>query len=974
MTPERYKQVGQIYLAALELESNQRAAYLGEACAGDEDLQREVESLLEYQARSGGLIDQPLLENAARAMADAPTTELIGQNFGHYRILSLLGHGGMGEVYLALDTRLGRKVAIKLLLAQFTTDSEGLRRFEQEARAASALNHPNIITVYEIGEIEGRRFIVTEYVEGETLRQRMASAPQRRIRLMETLEIAAQVAAALQAAHEAGITHRDIKPENTMLRNDGLVKVLDFGLAKLGGAQAGSLPEAESLNTRSGMVMGTASYMSPEQARGEKVDHRTDIFSLGVMIYEMLAGRRPFEGATASDVMAAALTSEPVSLAEAAPEVPASLWRIVQRCLEKRPGQRFQSAGDLGFALKALISSSGSSLEVKAPALPNPEKSSVMPTLLRRLSSRWIAWTVTGALALGVIWLAVADFKRPTMEAQAFRGSVSLPENLTGVGSPAISPDGRHLAFTAFSEGRLSLWIRPLDLLTAKSLPGTEGAESPFWSPDSRFIGFFAQGKLKKIALADGALTTLCEANGGGGTWNRDGEILFAEFFASEIKRVSAGGGTPATVIKADRSRQEEGINWPAFLPDGRHFVFSVFGPNREKAGIYLGSLDGGEAKRLVASETNALYAPSFSGDRQAGYLLFVREGTLLAQPFDAAYGQLTGDPFSVADRVLAFGHRAYNLERRGFFSVSDNGRLIYRSHDILIEQLGWFDRTGKPLGTVGSPGRFGLPKLSRDGKQVAAPRFDSQTGTSDIWLFDLSRGAESRFTSDPGDDQAVVWSPKGSQLMWASNREGVRDFYRKTSSGGGQDELFWKSDDGKYPNDWSGDGRFILYVELNPKNANDIWVMPLSGDRRPSPYLTTQFDENFARFSPDSKWVAYYSNESGSDEIYVQPFPATGGKWKISIKGGNYPLWRRDGKEIFYMAADKLMAVEVTSGERFEAGLPKMLFDCASIRGVRGKYAVKGDGQRFLVVTRIEETGPGSFTAVLNWTADLKR
>ncbi len=400
----------------------------------------------------------------------------------------------MGEVHLALDTRLGRKVAVKLLLDEFTTDAERLRRFEQEARAASALNHPNIITVHEIGEIEGRRFIVTEYVEGETLRQRMASAPQRRIRLSEALEIAAQVAAALQAAHEAGITHRDIKPENVMSRSDGLVKVLDFGLAKLSGARPSSQPStSESLNTRSGMVMGTASYMSPEQARGEKVDHRTDIFGLGVMLYEMLAGRRPFEGATANDVMAAVLTSEPVSLGEVTPEVPASLCRIVQRCLEKRPGQRFQSAGDLGFALGTLSTPSGSRPESKLDtqaAAPAVTKNVGVPSVRKR---ERLAWLVAAALLLGMLVLAWAYFTRQPManDARAMRFSIPPPER-SSFSQVAMSPDGRHLAFTAATGGKLQLWVRALDSTEARAIAGTHGARLPFWSPDSRFIGFFA--------------------------------------------------------------------------------------------------------------------------------------------------------------------------------------------------------------------------------------------------------------------------------------------------------------------------------------------------------------------------------------------------------------------------------------------------------------------------------------------------
>src|SRR5262245_54504554 len=586
MERDRWEQIERLYHAALERDPEARERFLDEACANDEALRREVAGLLACDVPSDGFIQSPAIEIAARALAAEAYIEasnksmkgpIAGSHIGAYRLLEPLGRGGMGEVYLALDTRLGRKVAVKLLLAEFTTDAERLRRFEQEARAASALNHPNIITVYEIDEIEERRFIVTEYVEGETLRRRMACAPQRRIRLSEALEIAAQVAAALAAAHEAGITHRDIKPENVMSRSDGLVKVLDFGLAKLSNARTGSQPPAaESLNTRSGTVMGTASYMSPEQARGEKVDHRTDIFSLGVMLYEMLAGRRPFEGATASDVMAAILTNEPVSLEEVAPEVPAPLWRIAQRCLEKRPGQRFQSAGDLAFALGEVSTSSGSRPESQSdtqaatPAVTeNVSRSSVR-------NRERLAWFAV-ALLLGMLGFAWAYFTRQPIinDVRAMRFSI-LPPEKSSFSQIAVSPDGRHLAFTAATGGKLQLWVRALDSTEARTLAGTQGARFPFWSPDSRFIGFFADGRLKKIDITGGPVQTLCEVGLAlGGAWSHDGVILYA-VAAFGLYRIAATGGevTPVTII--DGQRQEILHVYPTFLPDGRHFLYTI--------------------------------------------------------------------------------------------------------------------------------------------------------------------------------------------------------------------------------------------------------------------------------------------------------------------------------------------------------------------------------------------------------------
>src|SRR5262245_1917348 len=665
MERDRWEQIERLYYATLELEPGAREAFLDEACAGDEDLRREVAGLLACDIQNDSFIQSPAVEIAAKALAAEPLVEtstkpmrrlMAGSQIGAYQLLEPIGRGGMGEVHLALDTRLGRKVAVKLLLAEFTTDAERLRRFEQEARAASALNHPNIITVYEVAEIEGRRFIVTEYVEGETLRQRMAGAPQRRIRLSEALDIAAQVAAALAAAHEAGIIHRDIKPENAMSRSDGLVKVLDFGLAKLSNARTGSLsPAGESLNTRSGMVMGTASYMSPEQARGENVDHRTDIFSLGVMLYEMLAVRRPFEGATASDVMAAALTSEPVSLAEVAPEVPAPLWRIVQRCLEKRPGQRFQSAGDLGFALGALSTSSGARpvSQLGTQSAPPAVMENVGATSVRKHER--LAWMATVALLLGMLGFGLAYFTRQRVanDARVMKFSI-LPPEKSSFGQIAVSPDGHYLAFTAATGGKVQLWVRALNSTEAKELTGTQDARLPFWSPDSRFIGFFADGRLKKIEVTGGLVQTLCDVSVSfGGAWSRAGVILFGQT-PSGLLRVSAMGGEVTPVTTPDRSRQEFSHIYPTFLPDGRHFLYIIQSGQKETRGVYLGSLDGTLKRRLLDQPTVIKYMAAVPGDTAsgAGWLLFGREGALLAQPFDTSLLDFTGEPFQISDKV----------------------------------------------------------------------------------------------------------------------------------------------------------------------------------------------------------------------------------------------------------------------------------------------------------------------------------
>jgi Tol biopolymer transport system component len=510
------------------------------------------------------------------------------------------------------------------------------------------------------------------------------------------------------------------------------------------------------------------------------------------------------------------------------------------------------------------------------------------------------------------------------------------------------------------------LWVRPMGSLAAELLLGTEGAADPFWSPDSQFLGFFAQGKLKKIAISGGAPRTLCDApDPRGGSWSRDGVIVFTPHPSAGVHRVSAAGGSVAAVTMLDKARQESSHRWPSFLPDGRHFLYLVFGTKREEIGVFLASLETGEMKRLVTAESNALYAPP-------GFLLFAREGALMAQSFDAAERQLTGEPFSLADRVRV------SLLRRASLSASENAVLVYDSSGGSQDcRLGWFNRQGKRLGVIGSTGLYQSVRLSPDEKRLAVVQLDRQTGTGDIWLLDLSRGTDSRFTFDPAGDGAPIWSPDGSRVAWNSNRDGLANLYQKVTSGAGQDELLLKSDIWKHPLDWSGDRRFILYGKNDPKTKSDLWILPLEGNREPFPFAQTQFREMQGRFSHDSKWIAYVSDESGSGEVYVQAFPASGGKFRISSRGGNQPIWRGDGEELFYISADqKMMAVEVKSGtgakEGFEIGVPKALFN-VPVTGIDVNYDVTDDGRRFLVVTN-EETTAAPITVVLNWTAELKR
>jgi eukaryotic-like serine/threonine-protein kinase len=898
-------------------------------------------------------------------------TIAAGTQLGPYEILSPLGEGGMGEVYRARDKRLNREVAIKVLPASFATDADRLRRFEQEARATSALNHPNILTVYDIGTHEGSPYIVAELLEGEELRAQLNHGA---LATRKAIDSAQQIAAGLAAAHGKGITHRDLKPENLFITIDGRVKILDFGLAKLRPPRiesVGSGVATRKAITNAGTVMGTVGYMSPEQVRGQEADHRSDIFSFGVILYEMLSGKRTFVGDSAIEVMNAILKEEPAELSETNAKISPQLEKIVQRCLEKRPEMRFHSAHDLGFALGTLTTSSGSRLDTAA-ALPAVTEGARSAWLLDDARLAWIAAAVLLVGLLAALPFAVSHLRHaPVTEAAAVRFSLAAPEKVTALKAPVISPDGRNLVFPATVEGKIGLWLRPLGSLTAQPLPGTEGGVAQFWSPDSRSVCFTAAGKLKKVDLAGGPPQTLCTAQGNvrgelGGTWNRDGIILFTR--GRRIYRVSAAGGEPTPVFGTDQANQGGNDRLPSFLPDGRHFLYLRTGEQEETSEVYLASLDGKEPTRLLPADSQAVYAASAAGN---GYLLFAREGALLGQPFDVRSLKPTGEPFVFADQV------AVTPSGRGYFSVSDYGILVYDPIGTLSNhQLIWVDRAGKLLEPVGAPGVFAWPRLSPDEKRLAVARRDPRSKTYDIYVIDLARG--SRITFGPANNSFPIWSPDGTRIAWSSNREGAFQIYQKLASGVGQEELLLKSDVVINPQSWSADGRFILYTRVDPKTNNDVWVLPLDGDRQPYPFLQTPFFEGKARFSPDGRWIAYQSNDQGRPEVSVQTFPASGGKWVVSTNGGFLPHWRGDGNELFYISADnKLMAVEVKPGSSFEAGVQKALFDLAPVRAVVSKgfgYTMTADGQRFLFVSEAEETATLKYTVVVNWTAEVKK
>jgi eukaryotic-like serine/threonine-protein kinase len=873
-----------------------------------------------------------------------------GARLGPYEILSPIGAGGMGEVYRACDKRLKRDVALKILPESFASDSERLARFQREAEVLASLNHPNIAQIYGIEESNGTRALVMELVEGEDLSQRIARGP---IPIDEALPIARQICEALEAAHEQGIIHRDLKPANIKLRPDGTVKVLDFGLAKLNESPSPvANPSSMSMSptitspammTGVGVLLGTIAYMSPEQAKGKPADKRSDIWAFGCVLFEMLTGRRAFAGDEVSDVSASILARQP-DWTLFPRELSPVLATYIRRCLHKDRKDRIADVQTVRLALQGAFESAPT--QTQAPDARRTRKRLVWMTVVVLL---------TIALALSFV------FARPSIpNASEMRVEITTP--LTD--SPlhfAISPDGNRLVFVASGDGASRLWVRALDATAAQPLAGTENAEYPFWSPDNRSIGFFAGGKLKRVDIGGGPPQALADASAGrGGSWNRDGMILFAESNAGPLLRVSASGGEPSVLTRMGAGHTSH--RFPQFLPDGRHFLFFVQG-SPEAQGIYFGSLDRGEPRRVEATDTAGLWAPP-------GRLFSVKQGTLVAQAFDAERGTFTGDRITVADPVAFDG--AFNL---GGFSVSPAGPIAYRAGGSQRRLLTWFGRDGKPMGTAGEldEGAPQFPELSADGRRLADSRFVQSN--SDVWLTDLTRGGRTRFTFDAALDSISLWSPDGKWIAFRSNRKGAYDLYLKASTGAGDEELILQSTHNKAPLSWSADGRYLLYWDLDPKTNYDLWILPMTGERKPSRWLSTPFAESNGQFSPDGRWVAYQSNESGSFEIYVQPFPAASAKWQISTNGGTMPRWGSDGKELFFIGSDaRLMAAAVTtSGAMLEAAPPVALFQTRIVGGPgqvnKHQYAVGSDG-RFLIVEPAEASGTTPIMLILNWKA----
>jgi Tol biopolymer transport system component/tRNA A-37 threonylcarbamoyl transferase component Bud32 len=843
-----------------------------------------------------------------------------GDRLGAYEIISQLGAGGTGEVWKARDTRLHRIVALKISKQEFD------ERFEREARAVASLNHPHICQLYDIGP----NYLVMEYVEGMPLHGPLS--------LEQTAEYSSQILDALDAAHQQGITHRDLKPANILVSRAG-IKLLDFGLAKRGGPLSETDATLTQVITGEGEMVGTLQYMSPEQLQGKTVDARSDLFSFGCVLYEMLSGRRPFDGPNAATVIAAILDKEAAPL-----PVPPALERVVRTSLAKDPGQRFQTAKELKRALQWAF---------EQPATEQQSATS-------RLRAVW--WIgIAAALVIGAMagW-AAGHFERQRPAPRALRFDIVAPGNGrftigAGSGGIALSPDGTTAAFVASFLGRSGLWLRTLDGTAVRPLLGTEGAYSPFWSPDSKSIAFFAEGKLLRVDLAGGAPATVCFApSGRGGAWTDDGRILFATL-ASALWQVPASGGTPLPFTKFDRANGDAAHYWPQVLPGGG-FLYLAQSSKPESSGVYAASLaDPNKRVRLITTDTNAIYA--------SGYLLWVRGSTLLAQPFDAKKLKLSGEPRPVADPV---GKSA--ITGRMNVAVSTNGFLLYST--VGSNQLTWLDRSGKPLGTLAEPNDYVIFRISPNGQRVAAAI--GNPTRADLWLIDVQRNVASRFTFTRTAHSDPVWSPDGRTIVYRARGS----IYRKDSSGAGEEQRVTESGSLQSPTDWSRDGRLILFNQFTPGSALDLWVLPVNPDGAPSakpqPYLQTQFNEQGGEFLPEPNphWVAHTSDESGQPEVYVQSFPTAGGKFQVSAGGGRFPRWGPGGRELFYVSLnDRLMAVDLKLGkDSVEPSAPRELFPLPTPTINFIPYDVTADGERFLVQAPPQQAPP--LTVMVNWPA----
>jgi Tol biopolymer transport system component len=878
-----------------------------------------------------------------------------GTKLGPYEIQSPVGAGGMGEVYRARDTRLHRIVAIKILPSHLSDKPEARQRFDREARAISSLNHPNICTLYDVGQQDGMDFLVMEFLEGETLADRLAKGP---LPPEQVLKCGVEICEGLEKAHRGGVVHRDLKPGNIMLTKSG-AKLMDFGLAKeassLGATAMTAMVSAQPL-TEQGTIVGTFQYMSPEQVQGRDADARSDIFALGAVLYEMITGKRAFSGQSQISVASAILEKDPDPITASRPLSPPALEYVVRNCLAKDPDGRFQTAHDVKLQLKWIMEGGSQALAAAS---------------VRAGRSRWqrAGWLLAAAFFVLMIAAGAAWWKASSAHLRPMYFFASVPFATHDL---ALSPDGRVLVMVGYSApaNDYMLWTSDLGGRRVTLLDGTQGAAYPFWSPDGKSVGYFADGKLKKLDVSGGQPQVLCDApNGRGGTWNRDGVILFAPDALGGIWRVSSWGGAPVQVTTPDASRSEAGNRWPVFLPDGKHFIYLAanFSGKPGINALFVGSLDKPEKHFLVNASANAAYA-------EPGFLLYLRDKTLVAQPLDMRHFALNGEPHTVSDEVLYFPqvYRAVFGVARGDVLVTQTGKGVY------LSQLTWLDRSGKQVGAIGKPSWYNNVQLSPDGRRVAADQTDPDGRNTDIWVQDPARDSTTRLTFDPALDMTPVWSPDSKQLLISSNRTLDFRLYAKNADGSGSDEQIVKSGGsglGTQFNalDWSLDRKYVLV-----RRANGLAYFAWS-ERVLKPLVEASWVMRGGRFSPDGRWVAYASNETGKMEVYVCPFPAGNGKWQVSTAGGQEPRWRQDGKEMFYLSPDgTMMAAPVTLGGGFEAGSPVALFQTHRRQSISSQdifsYDVSSDGQRFLIATKVDEGNPAPLSVLLNWASEMEK
>ena len=960
----------------------ERETYLRIACEGDEGLHRAITDELSWDERMGSFMQHPvrLIPEDAQPGHTVAGHVLFtaGLQVGHYRIESKLGEGGMSTVYLALDTKLQRHVAIKFM-SDHLGDAEARRRCQREAQMASSLNHPHIVTVHDIGEFEGRQYLVMECVDGGTLKD---WTKEKKRTPTEIAELLTGIADGLAAAHEVGMVHRDVKPTNILIARSGFAKLADFGLAKPAPIDRIEVDPSWSVLSQKGVILGTIGYMSPEQASGEALDSRSDIFSFAVVLYELLSGKRPFGGRSDLEVLQTIIHGD---LPPLNADTPAPYRTMVEKALEKNPAERYQSMREIVVDLKR-----AQRLGLAVPTfrhIRGMQRSLETAPIPGHIHRSWLAWGAAVVFFVAFAALSLVHFRAKPLVTPLVQFQISPSAKLLQINSFAVAPNGRHLVFAATgSDGIARFWIRDLDSLEVRVLsdshPATvkfTGIVPPFfWSPDSRFIGFQAGGKLAKIEISGGPAQPLCDVQGYvvGGSWNRAGVIVFADS-ARGLMQVSADGGVASPLTTFDRSREEVVHVLPFFLPDERHFLYLRTSSSPENSGAYVGSVntkpEEQDSKRLLATTSAPVYVPA--SDSDPGQVLFVRQGTLMAQPFDADRLEPFGKAVPIAQQVGSY------LDY-GFFSASSNGILVYRSDAGQIYQLTWLDKQGNVLATVAEPDRYNSVALSPDGRQVAVSRANPEESPNwDVWLLDVGRNTSTRLTYEQVRALSPVWSADGSGVIFDSVRAGEVNLYRKLASGAGNERPLLKaSNEYKYATSASRDGRFLLYTVEDPKTKSDLWVLPLNSDQKPIPFLRTGFNERSGQFSPNGLWVAYTSDESGDDEIYVREFSSGFGqgswdaasKWLISRGGGTDPRWSGDSKELFYVASDgKEMSVDIRAKPAFGARAPRPLFQLPP-----GFLAadVAPDGRRFLIGVPVAQSGSVPFRVVLNWQKTLKK